>query len=124
MKKVSTVGAKQSKNFSQPTLTIGLDLEDRNSWYCMLDEAGQIQTRADRLDPQGLFNAGCPFRDIGNRTFRRHGLHFSARRGRRGDAMEGAFCYLCLRNGEALLWWRRLDSNQRPTDYETVALTT
>jgi hypothetical protein len=22
------------------------------------------------------------------------------------------------------LWWRRLDSNQRPTDYETVALTT
>jgi hypothetical protein len=34
----------------------------------------------------------CPFRDIGNRTFRRHGLHFSARRGRRGDAMEGAFC--------------------------------
>jgi hypothetical protein len=34
----------------------------------------------------------CPIRDIGNRTFRRHGLHFSARRGRRGDAMEGAFC--------------------------------
>src|SRR5215471_13443636 len=33
----------------------------------------------------------CPFRDIGNRTFRRHGLHFSARRGRRGDAMEGEF---------------------------------
>ena len=23
-----------------------------------------------------------------------------------------------------LNWWRRLDSNQRPTDYETVALTT
>ena len=22
------------------------------------------------------------------------------------------------------VWWRRLDSNQRPTDYETVALTT
>src|SRR5579864_9528209 len=22
------------------------------------------------------------------------------------------------------IWWRRLDSNQRPTDYETVALTT
>jgi hypothetical protein len=25
---------------------------------------------------------------------------------------------------EAKGWWRRLDSNQRPTDYETVALTT
>src|ERR1700745_4516954 len=37
-------------------------------------------------------SAVCPFRDIGNRTFRRHRLHFSARRGRRGDAMEGAFC--------------------------------
>src|SRR6202035_3985042 len=43
MKKVSTAAAKQSKNFSQPKLTIGLDLGDRNSWYCVLDEAGQIQ---------------------------------------------------------------------------------
>ena len=43
MKKVSTVSAKQGKNFSQPTLTFGLDLGDRNSWYCVLDEAGQIQ---------------------------------------------------------------------------------
>ncbi len=24
----------------------------------------------------------------------------------------------------ANIWWRRLDSNQRPTDYETVALAT
>ena len=43
MKKVSTVAAKQGKNCSQPTLTIGLDLGDRNSWSCVLDEAGQIQ---------------------------------------------------------------------------------
>src|ERR1700726_4823720 len=43
MKKVSTAAAKQSKNFSQPKLTIGLDLGDRNSWYCVLDEAGLIQ---------------------------------------------------------------------------------
>ena len=42
MKKVSTVGAKQSRNFSQPKLTIGLDLGDRSSWYCVLDEAGAI----------------------------------------------------------------------------------
>jgi hypothetical protein len=34
MKKISTVAAKQSKNFSQPKLTIGLDLGDRSSWYC------------------------------------------------------------------------------------------
>ena len=43
MKKVSTAAAKQSKNLSQPKLTIGLDLGDRNSWYCVVDEAGQIQ---------------------------------------------------------------------------------
>src|SRR5690349_24765257 len=43
MKKVSTVRTKQSRNISQPILTIGLDLGDRNSWYCVLDESGQIQ---------------------------------------------------------------------------------
>ncbi len=43
MKKVSTLAAKQSRNISQPKLTIGLDLGDRNSWYCMVDEAGQIR---------------------------------------------------------------------------------
>jgi transposase len=43
MKKVSTVAVKQSRNISQPKLTIGLDLGDRNSWYCMVDEAGQIR---------------------------------------------------------------------------------
>jgi transposase len=43
MKKVSTAVTKQGRNISQPTLTIGLDLGDRNSWYCVLDESGQIQ---------------------------------------------------------------------------------
>jgi transposase len=43
MKKVSTVGTQQSRNISQQKLTIGLDLGDRNSWYCVVDEAGQIQ---------------------------------------------------------------------------------
>src|SRR5690242_21028802 len=43
MKKVSTTLATQSRNISQQKLTIGLDLGDRNSWYCVLDEAGHIQ---------------------------------------------------------------------------------
>ena len=33
MKKISTVAVQQSRNFSQPQLTIGLDLGDRSSWY-------------------------------------------------------------------------------------------
>ena len=40
MKKVSTVAAKQTMNFPQPKLTISLDLGDRSSWYCLLDEVG------------------------------------------------------------------------------------
>jgi len=43
MKKVSTAEAQQSRNISQPQQTIGLDLGDRASWYCVLDECGQIQ---------------------------------------------------------------------------------
>jgi transposase len=43
MKKVSTTAAKQIRNFSQQKLTIGLDLGDRSSWYCLLDEAGEVQ---------------------------------------------------------------------------------
>ena len=43
MKKVSTIAARASRNISQPTLIIGFDLGDRNSWYCVLDESGQIQ---------------------------------------------------------------------------------
>jgi transposase len=42
MKKISTVAVKQSKNFSEQKLTIGFDLGDRSSWYCVLDEAGSV----------------------------------------------------------------------------------
>jgi transposase len=42
MKKVSTAATKQSRNFSQRKLTIGLDLGDRSSCYCILDENGHI----------------------------------------------------------------------------------
>src|SRR6202049_4125334 len=42
MKKISTAAAKATKNFSQQKLTIGLDLGDRSSWYCLLDEVGEV----------------------------------------------------------------------------------
>ena len=41
MKKVSTVAAQSKQNFARK-LTIGLDLGDRFSWYCVLDEAGEV----------------------------------------------------------------------------------
>ena len=40
MKKISTATTKQSRNFSEQKLTIGLDLGDRSSWYCGLDHKG------------------------------------------------------------------------------------
>ena len=42
MKKISTAAAKQTKNFQDQKLTIGLDLGDRTSWYCVLDGAGEV----------------------------------------------------------------------------------
>src|SRR5437016_514012 len=42
MKKISTAAAKATKNFNHHKLTIGLDLGDRSSWYCVLDEAGEV----------------------------------------------------------------------------------
>src|ERR1700720_120612 len=48
MKKLSTAAAKQIRNCSQQKLTIGLDLGDRWSHYCVLDEAGQI-VREEKL---------------------------------------------------------------------------
>ena len=42
MKKISTVAAKASRKISQPKLTVGLNLGDRSSWYCVLDESGNV----------------------------------------------------------------------------------
>ena len=42
MKKVSTAEAQPRRKISPPKLTVGLDLGDRSSWYCVLDETGRI----------------------------------------------------------------------------------
>src|SRR5664279_3374359 len=41
MKKSSTAAATRKRNLDQK-LTIGLDLGDRSSWYCVLDEVGEV----------------------------------------------------------------------------------
>jgi len=40
MKKISTTTAKAFSKMQK--LTIGLDLGDRSSWYCVLDERGEL----------------------------------------------------------------------------------
>ena len=42
MQKISTMQANGSKNFQAGQLTIGLDLGDRWSFYCVLDESGKV----------------------------------------------------------------------------------
>jgi transposase len=42
MKKVSTGAMKATRDFLEKKLTIGLDLGDRSSWCCVLDERGEV----------------------------------------------------------------------------------
>src|SRR5947207_1729766 len=42
MKKVSTATRCEFGKFAGQRLTIGLDLGDRSSWYCILDEQGEL----------------------------------------------------------------------------------
>src|ERR1700674_891048 len=42
VKKISTVAKNRDEIFKEPKLTIGLDLGDRSSHYCILDEAGNV----------------------------------------------------------------------------------
>ena len=42
MKKISTVASNRNMIFKGHKLTIGLDLGDRSSYYCVLDEAGEV----------------------------------------------------------------------------------
>jgi transposase len=55
MKKDSTVRAGRKQIFKQPKLTIGLDLGDRTSHYCILDEAGNVILERNLLTtPKGI----------------------------------------------------------------------
>jgi hypothetical protein len=42
MKKGSIAAKQASRKISAQNLTVGLDLGDRSSWYCVLDEAGTV----------------------------------------------------------------------------------
>jgi transposase len=42
MKRISTAAANEVRNISRGKLTVELDLGDRSSWYCVLDESGRI----------------------------------------------------------------------------------
>jgi len=42
VKKISTAAKRGNEIFKAPKLTIGLDLGDRSSHYCILDEAGNV----------------------------------------------------------------------------------
>src|SRR5215469_15493429 len=47
MKKISTTRGKAIRKMHPEKLTIGLDLGDRSSWYSVLDEKGETNSRAE-----------------------------------------------------------------------------
>ena len=53
MKKISTVQAFGNEIFKEQKLTIGLDLGDRWSFYCVLDEAGTNHSGTETADDTG-----------------------------------------------------------------------
>jgi transposase len=42
MKKISTAETREIGKVAGQGLTVGLDLGDQSSWYCVLDEAGEV----------------------------------------------------------------------------------
>ena len=55
MTKSITVAGSQTRGFAEKKYTVGLDLGDRWSWYCVLDERGGGGVRA-----QAEYNAEGP----------------------------------------------------------------
>jgi len=58
VKKISTVTAKQSRNFSEPKLTIGLDLGDGSS--CLSVGAFALRIHDSVVGADAMFRQGCP----------------------------------------------------------------
>ena len=58
MKKISTVQGGGNEIFKEQKLTIGLDLGDRWSFYCVLDEAGKVILEQKAADDAGSDEAG------------------------------------------------------------------
>ena len=55
MKKIITVAKNRNEIFKQPQLTIGVDLGDRISHYCILDETGNvILEQSVPITPKGI----------------------------------------------------------------------
>lgn len=42
MRKSITVARQQTSNFAEQKYTVGLDLGDRWSWYCVLDKHAEV----------------------------------------------------------------------------------
>src|ERR1700677_1898727 len=55
MKKISTVAIERIQIFKDNRLTIGLDLGDRTSHYCVLNEAGEVIVESKlATTPEGI----------------------------------------------------------------------
>ena len=68
MKKNSTLAIEGMQIFKPNQLTIGLDLGDRTSHYCVLNEAGEIILEQElATTPKGSSRCSARFRGAGSR---------------------------------------------------------
>jgi hypothetical protein len=52
MKKISTAVANKIEKVEGQRLTVGLDLGDRSSWYCILNAAGECNKSPKKVTPR------------------------------------------------------------------------
>ena len=94
MKKISTAASDKIGKVEGQRLTVGLDVGDRSSWYCVLDEAGavlleqKLPTTASRLNPSDpevyncsvtlrkLWRSACPTTNSSARNARNSSTRF------------------------------------------------
>ena len=79
MKKISTTRGKAIRKMHPEKLTVGLDLGDRSSWHCMLDERGE-QVLEQKLNSRAVAALvavkpeGCEFHSGQFRLMRKFAL--------------------------------------------------
>ena len=72
MKKISTMQAFSNEILKEQKLTIGVDLGDRWSFYCVLDEAGKILDRRGHSGTESIDDTGSDEADIFEDTAKSH----------------------------------------------------
>jgi hypothetical protein len=110
MTKSITVERQQASNFAEKKYTVGLDLGDRWSWYCVLDERGEVVFGAQgeyhaEGAQRGVRGVAAPSRRRANyavRLSRTMSWTFTKIARRAGSLIRGMYSNSCAMNGSSI----------------------